>query len=232
MSRAARRLAGLTGTDVPRRARWRLDTPPGYRMITAAAVAAGCLAFAAAGPVAAVIAGWYTVAALLTVRRAVSGRLASTARTAALDVVGGLAADLRAGATPALALAATTAALAGPDPAVARVRTRLAAACAVSERLGAPLADLLDRVEADLRAVERTRATVGAQTTGARASATLLGLLPVAGVGLGYAMGADPGRELLHTPIGAVCALVALVLQGCGQAWTAALCRRAVGRAA
>ncbi len=235
MSRMVRvRLARLTGLSGSRRRR-----PLGVVVrrplagLVLAATLAGGLAAALGGPVAAVIAIWYAVLGLRAAHRAVAERGVTARRTVALDLISGLAADLRAGAAPVAAIEATRAALdtGVPDAAVGRALHRLSAAYDVSERLGAPLADLLDRVEVDLRGVERTRATVAAQTTGARVSAALLALLPVAGVGLGYAMGADPGHALLGTPLGAGCALGALVLQGGGMAWTGRLCRAAVERA-
>lgn len=239
MSRAVRaRLAGLTGAGRPRpnRVPWwppvALARRPRVGLALGVALAAG-LAGALGGPVAAVIATWYAVLGLRAVRRAVAERGVTARRTATLDLISGLAADLRAGAAPAAAVEAVQSALGAgvPDAAVGRALSRLSAAYEVSERLGAPLADLLDRVEVDLRGVERTRAAVAAQTTGARASAALLALLPVAGVGLGYAMGARPGHALLHTPLGAGCALGALLLQGAGMAWTGRLCRATVERA-
>jgi tight adherence protein B len=192
---------------------------------------AGGLAGSTGGVVAALVAVVYAALSLRSLRRAALNRTAGVARTAALDIVGGLAADLRAGVAPASALDTARRGLAGTDPAVRRARRRLDAACEVSERLGAPLADLLDRVEADLRATERARTSVAAQTSGARASTLLLALLPLAGVGLGYTMGADPLRILLHTPVGAACLVAALGLQCAGLSWTARLCRSAVERA-
>jgi tight adherence protein B len=230
-----RRLVRITASGVPRPP-WKLGGILGRRsavaMVTAAVLAAGA-AGALGGVVAAVIALGYALLGLRAVRRAVTDRAVTAARTSALDVIGGLAADLRAGVTPSTAVEAARVALAaaGPDPAVRRALGRLSAACEVSERLGAPLADLLDRVESDLRGVERARAAVAAQTTGARASAALLALLPVGGVGLGYAMGARPHDALLHTPLGAACALGALLLQYGGLSWTGRLCRAAVERA-
>jgi tight adherence protein B len=201
-----------------------------WTLVLAAAVA-GVVAGALGGPVAAVVAVSYTAYAVRSLRRTASERRAALARTAALDVIGGLAADLRAGMAPASALGVARRALEDPDPAVRRARERIDAACEVSERLGAPLADLLDRVESDLRGAERARTAVAAQTGGARASAVLLALLPVAGVGLGYAMGARPDHALLHTPLGGGCVLVALLLQYAGMAWTGRMCRAAVERA-
>ncbi|MFD0824011.1 hypothetical protein ACFQ0D_38100, partial [Micromonospora zhanjiangensis] len=51
----------------------------------------------------------------------------------------------------------------------------------------------------------------------------LLAVLPSGGVALGYVIGADPVQVLLHTPVGAGCALGAVVLQVAGLAWTARL---------
>jgi tight adherence protein B len=191
----------------------------------------GSVAGALGGPVAALVAVGYTGLALRSLRRGTAARRAGVVRTAALDVISGLAADLRAGVAPESALGTARRALTGPDRAVRRALGRVDAACEVSERLGAPLADLLDRVESDLRSTERARTSVAAQTSGARASAVLLALLPVAGVGLGYSMGADPAHALLRTPFGAVCVLAAMVLQLAGMAWTGRLCRSAVERA-
>jgi tight adherence protein B len=201
-------------------------------MVAAAGVVAA-VAGALGGVVAGAVALGYALVGLRAARRVGAERVTTVARTAALDVIGGLAADLRAGIAPGRAVEEARRALSagGSDRAIRRALGRLSAACEVSERLGAPLADLLDRVESDLRGVERARAAVAAQTTGARASAALLALLPVAGVGLGYAMGARPGHALLHTAPGAACALGALLLQYAGLAWTGRLCRAAVERA-
>jgi tight adherence protein B len=228
---ARRRLEALGPRPLSRR---RIPLPfdrhPMWTLLASAALA-GIAAGAFGGPVAAVVAVSYTAYAVRSLRRAGSDRRAAHARTAALDVIGGLAADLRAGMAPASALSVARRALGDPDPAVRRAQSRVDAACEVSERLGAPLADLLDRVESDLRGAERARAAVAAQTGGARASAVLLALLPVAGVALGYAMGARPDRALLHTPLGAGCVVVALLLQYAGMAWTGRMCRAAVERA-
>jgi tight adherence protein B len=88
---------------------------------------------------------------------------------------------------------------------------------------GAPLADLLDRIEADARASDRVEAVAKAQRAGVHATALLLAGLPLAGIALGYAIGADPVHVLLHTPFGAGCALVALALQVAGLAWSTRL---------
>ncbi len=111
------------------------------------------------------------------------------------------------------------------DPARAAVTIRLASAWQLAARTGAPLAELLERLDTELADREKVRRRALAQTAGATATAVLLALLPAAGLGLGYAIGADPLRVLLHTGIGAACAVVTLVLQVAGVLWTARLAR-------
>ena len=202
-------------------------------------VVAGCGLAAAvaglllAGPVGAAIAGAYAVLGAVTWARRRAECRSAAVRTAAVDAIGALAADLRAGLPAATALAEALPALrAAGDPTVARAARLVGGAMQVADRLGAPLAVLLERVDADLRAAERSRATVTAQTAGARATAWLLAALPLGGVGLGYGMGGDPGRVLLHTPLGAGCAFGALLLQCAGLAWTARMCRTAMAEPA
>ena len=76
-----------------------------------------------------------------------------------------------------------------------------------------------------LRSLDRTRAAAEAQAAGARVSALMLAALPVAGVGLGFAVGIDPFAVLLHTPLGAACLGGAVLLQVAGLAWAARLTR-------
>lgn len=140
----------------------------------------------------------------------------------------------------ALAPAAAAARTGGDVPeALRRVRlpgtadglTRLAAAWQVSDSSGAPLADVLERVDADLGARRRHRARIIAELATATVTVRLLAMLPLLGLGLGHALGADPVHVLLHTRIGAVCALTALALQVVGLLWadriTTAPARRA-----
>ena len=89
----------------------------------------------------------------------------------------------------------------------------------LAERTGAPAADLVERIEADARAADRAAASAAAQAAGAQATALLLAGLPVGGIGLGLAIGADPVHVLLRTPIGAACAIGAVLLQCGGLLW-------------
>lgn len=160
------------------------------------------------GPVAAVVGAIYAALGGRALLRRSARRRAATTRSAALDDLAALAADLRAGLVTA-------------SPGVGRAKSvwRLA------ERTGAPAADLVERIEADARATDRATASAAAQAAGAQATAMLLAGLPIGGIGLGMAIGADPVRVLLHTPIGAGCAIVAVLLQGAGLLWAERLTR-------
>ncbi len=75
----------------------------------------------------------------------------------------------------------------------------LAACWRVAVDQGAGLAAGLDRLEGALRAERDQRADLRAQLAGARATAVMLAGLPVLGLLLGFALGADPLHVLLHT---------------------------------
>ncbi|EEP72892.1 hypothetical protein MCAG_03219 [Micromonospora sp. ATCC 39149] len=109
---------------------------------------------------------------------------------------------------------------AGASDAPDRLRQLARAAVRLADRTGAPLAELLERIEADARAADRGLAAAAAQAAGARATAWLLAALPLGGIGLGYGVGVDPVAVLLHTPVGGGCAVAAVVLQFVGLLWT------------
>ncbi len=111
------------------------------------------------------------------------------------------------------------------DP--AQVLRWVALALSVSERTGAPLAGCLDRLVSAVRAEiaaadERTTAVAGP-----RATAQVLGWLPVAGVGLGALLGADPLRALLWTSPGRLCLFAGTALWAAGRLWSRTLVRGA-----
>jgi tight adherence protein B len=181
--------------------------------------------------VAAFVVGAYTGAAALEWRLASRRRRADRLRHAALDAIGGLAAELRAGLAQPEALPVALVPD-GTDPVVTRAAERVNAAVSLSRTLGAPLADLLDRVEQDLRASLRLRTLVAAQTSGVRATVALLAGLPLAGTALGAGLGTSPLDALLHTTFGAGCAVGAVALQAAGLAWCAWLSRSTIEAAA
>ena len=108
----------------------------------------------------------------------------------------------------------------GAVPPDARIGELTSAVWRLAERTGAPAADLVERIEADARAADRSRAKAEAEASGARSTALLLAVLPVGGIALGYGIGADPLHVLLHTPVGAACAIAAALLQCAGLIWT------------
>jgi tight adherence protein B len=105
---------------------------------------------------------------------------------------------------------------------------RLAVACDLVSRSGAPLGRLLAGVQADLAADRRTHRAVRTALAGPRSSALLLAGLPVIGVAMGVGMGAHPERVLLHTTAGLIALSTGVLLDLAGLAWTLALSRRAV----
>lgn len=68
-----------------------------------------------------------------------------------------------------------------------------------------------------------------AQLAGARSTAVMLAGLPVLGLLLGTALGADPLHVLLHTGAGLGCLLVGGVLEGLGMWWALRIVRGAEG---
>ncbi|MFJ3335237.1 type II secretion system F family protein [Streptomyces sp. NPDC086766] len=103
----------------------------------------------------------------------------------------------------------------------------LAACWRVAVDRGAGLAAGLDRLEGALRAERDQRADLRAQLAGARATALMLAGLPVLGLLLGTAMGADPLRVLLHTGAGLGCLVVGGAFEAVGLWWALRIVRRA-----
>ncbi|MEU5665694.1 type II secretion system F family protein [Streptomyces longwoodensis] len=95
----------------------------------------------------------------------------------------------------------------------------LAACWRVAVDQGAGLADGLDRLEGALRAERDQRADLRAQLAGPRSTAVMLAGLPVLGLLLGAALGADPLHVLLHTGAGLGCLAAGAVLEGAGLWW-------------
>ncbi|WP_189936392.1 type II secretion system F family protein [Streptomyces sulfonofaciens] len=198
------------------------------------------------------------VGALPVARRARRAREARRDRdrraTAVIALCGALAGEVRAGRHPGEALltstrdtdglpAARTAVLAaarfgGDVPRALAGAARepgaegligLAACWRVAVDSGAGLAAGLDRLEAALRAEESRRAELRAQLAGPRSTAVLLAVLPVLGLLLGSALGADPLRVLLHTGAGLGCLAVGGLLEGSGLWWALRIVRNGAG---
>ena len=246
----AARAARLGG---PRSGRRRLDLAALTR--GRAATLAPALVAAGAG----LLLSTPVVAALAAVCAGTAGRglrrrslaLAVARRSRALvEVLGTLAAELRAGRL--LAEATATAVGSCPDPQVAgalgpvlrlgrpppgtaadeptRALGRLAAAVRLSASTGCSLAAVVIAVEDDLRARLHAQQELRSAVAGPRASATVLAGLPVLGLVMGSGVGADPWRVLTTTGTGTVLLVLGVGLELTGMAWSARLVHRAVGR--
>ncbi len=106
----------------------------------------------------------------------------------------------------------------------------LALACAVAERAGAPMAEVLDGVAAVIRADEEAERQRNSALAGPRATAALLSWLPLAGVGLGLLTGVDAIGVLVTTAPGRGCLAAGLTLWGGGWWWMRRLLRAAPSR--
>ncbi|GAA3394027.1 type II secretion system F family protein [Streptomyces roseoviridis] len=183
-------------------------------------------------------------------RAARAGREREARADRVVTLCGVVAGELRAGRQPAQALsyaARTTGALDGDEAAVLaaarfggdvpealrRAARRegadglagMAACWQVAVDGGAGLAAGLDRLEAALRAHRDQQQRLRSQLAGAWATVAVLAVLPVAGLGLGAALGARPLWVLLHTPAGLGCLAVGGVLEALGLWWAARIVR-------
>lgn len=213
---------------------WRHRRAATWGPVVAALV--GAIAVSRAGPVATVVMAAYGAATFVLLRGVAVRRSQRRAARLAADAVVALAADLRAGVALGAAWEGVQEALRHAESVllpgwrddksggvVAVVARRLVAATTVSQACGAPLAEVLDRLDAHLRAAQRAAAVAYSQSAGARVSAGLLAAMPVVGVALGIAIGVDAFDVLLHTPLGAAALIVSVALQLGGLAWAGRL---------
>jgi tight adherence protein B len=103
---------------------------------------------------------------------------------------------------------------------------QLAGCLAVSREAGVPLAGLLERLADALEDGQDAHQAREAASAGPKSTARLLGLLPVAGLGLSALVGAPP-TDLLTGPLGWLVVGTGLALAVVGHLWTRALARRA-----
>ncbi|MCW2777583.1 MAG: hypothetical protein JWN17_1308 [Frankiales bacterium] len=224
-------------------------------VLPALAAAAGLLVV---GPALAVVACAGAVALLSALSARSRAAEATRERAGALEACAVLASELRAGRSPGQGLDAAVSVAAGPfrdrlagaaaasrfggDPAavlatatpgpatcVPEVCAGLAACWQVCSGTGSGLAASVDRLEEGLRAAEAARRAVEAELAGPRATASMLALLPLAGVGLAAALGARPVHVLLQTQVGGVCLVAGVALDLAGLAWTRRIARSAGG---
>ena len=98
----------------------------------------------------------------------------------------------------------------------------------LSERHGAPIVDVLDALVAALRDQARSAAAVETALAAPRATARLLGVLPLGGVVLGELVGVHPVSVLLGTPPGGLRGLTGLAATLGGRIWMRRLVDSAV----
>ncbi len=204
----------------------------------------------------ALIAAWFAFIPALTLsasgyillrRWRAHRRVSARQRQRGEDVVTlrALAAELRSGLAPALALQAAGSSAAAPRGIAARMLAAAAAdaiggdpAAVLSDaaeagspaaalgagwavcrqtgaRLAAPVSRIAQGAAADLRIARETAAAMA----GARSSAHLLAGLPIAGLGLGAISGTGSIHVLLATSVGQLCLLVGVTLDVAGLAW-------------
>lgn len=157
-----------------------------------------------------------------------------------VDALSFLAAELRAGALPDVALRSVAseepdlapvarAASRGGDV-VALLRTAAAApgadaleavasAWRVAERSGAPVADVLTGLVERIRDEVELEREVEAELAPARATARVMAVLPVMGLALGAGSGADPVHVVTSTWPGAACAALGIGFAVVGLVW-------------
>ncbi|WP_280397463.1 type II secretion system F family protein [Nocardia carnea] len=242
-----RRFTRVFGARVPRRVpgRWLVRVAVGLACVVALSLGSGGLI------------GAVLVAATATVRlrRSRRARRHNTECGYLLDGLSAVIAELRVGAHPsaaaavaaretcgiaaqAFAVGAARSRLGGsgadgllrPHTVIATELARLADAWRVAERHGLALAELLAAARADLAARIKFRNRTEAALAGARATATILAVLPVLGIGLGQLMGAQPLRVLLFSSIGTFLLPLGAGLACAGLLWADEITRRVVPR--
>jgi tight adherence protein B len=221
--------------------------PPWVLGLVGCSAAAGA-GYTAGGPALGVAAAVVAATAAMLISSALARRHEARRRRGLLAAIRLVVAELSAGSRPDAALgagaavapehasafaAAASSAAAGGDVAGALLTsaaadlTPLAHAWRVAEESGAPLADVLGRVAADLADHEQQQRSVAVALAGPRSSAALLAGLPVIGVALGAAMGARPLGFLLGTPPGRLVCCAGALLDAAGVIWTQRLMLRA-----
>jgi len=179
----------------------------------------------------------------------VRSRTAEQTRATMIELADALSAELRAGAAPRQALwrasrdeprfAAVAAAARSPAGDVVSAlhelanvpgggaAADLATAWVVCETAGGGLAAPVARLSGGWRDEEQVRREVRAQLAGPRATAVLLAGLPVLGLAMGAALGADPLSLLRQPSMALIVLFPGLLLDVAGLLWTARITRHA-----
>lgn len=103
------------------------------------------------------------------------------------------------------------------------------AACRLTHRLGAPMAEVLESCAHGLAEAERARAARAVALAGPRTTARLLQGMPVLGLGLGALVGANSVAVLLDGGLGSLTLVIGILLTVVGHRWVRRLVRTAEG---
>lgn len=95
------------------------------------------------------------------------------------------------------------------------------AVCTMSYRTGAPMADVLDACAEGITESGEARSARDVALAGPLASARMLAALPIFGLALGWALGADPLGFLFTTPFGHIALAGGVGFELAGIGWTA-----------
>ena len=130
-------------------------------------------------------------------------------------VLCGVAARARLGADVVSGLVAAT-----PGSHLGAEWNRLAVAWRLAAEHGMPIAAVMRGAQTDIVERQRFRQQVQSALAGARASAGILAALPVAGLALGQAVGADPVSFLVRGGAGGWCLVAGVLLLAAGMLWS------------
>ena len=106
---------------------------------------------------------------------------------------------------------------------------RLAVLWSAAGRHGIALAGLLDSLHRSIDGGLRHRSATAASLQGPQATAVILTCLPLAGIVMGMAMGAQPITFLLTTSLGGICLVAGVGLSCAGFVWSQRITYKAVG---
>lgn len=101
------------------------------------------------------------------------------------------------------------------------------AVCRMSSRAGAPMAEILDACALTITEAGEARAAREIALAGPITSARTLALLPVAGIFLGYLLGADPVQFIFDTSLGKLVLAAGIGCELLGIGWVLRLVARA-----
>lgn len=105
------------------------------------------------------------------------------------------------------------------NPAGSQQAAGIVAGCSVAQQLGAPLAPVLESVARSVVLAEQGRTDRDAALAGPRSTARILGWLPLFGILLASALGADPIGFLFGGPAGLITVATGGALMLIGRRW-------------